>query len=89
MRKAYGVCVRRKKVWRSHTSCGFTAYATVKEVGIPPPKEVGGGCQSLFNKDHKTTSKMFVSVGIIGIKANNYLVVFDMDNVTIVNKEEI
>lgn len=44
---------------------------------------------SLFNKDHKTTSKMFVSVGIIGVKANNYLVVFDMDNVTIVNKEEI
>jgi len=35
VRKAYGDCARRKKVWRSHTSCGFTAYATVKEIGIP------------------------------------------------------
>ena len=35
VRKAYGVCVRRKKVWLRHTSCGFTAYATVKEIGIP------------------------------------------------------
>ena len=44
---------------------------------------------SLFNKDQQTTSKMFNSVGIIGVKANDYLVVFNMDNVTIVNKEDI